>query len=207
MVTPVPDSAPVKALQQQLAALDRRLEPLENLQQQTRVLSQRLRQLEQGQQNLAQAYPALAQTTPRRAEARQNATALPSDTATADLQKNPPGEARRIDDMEHFESTFWQEPEHPTWSREVETAMQDTLDKLDIPDTVLDWVHCQQSACRIELLHPEGTGDTTFIETVHASEAFSGEFYAESMPGRNGQRHTLIYLARPGQPLFSLHTP
>lgn len=192
---PIDDSSKAETLQQQLAALYSRLGQLENNQQQILVLSQRMAKLEQSHHSLVQ-------------ELRQEIDEHDPDTAAlTDDQSSNANDERMKDEIARFEDSFWQETEDPTWSLETETSMVKTLEELQVADTMLDGVQCQESACRIEFLHPKGTGNETLIESVHATEAFNSEFYAESIVESDGQRRTVVYLSRPGEALFSSHNP
>ena len=188
----------------QLTALQNRLAQLEHERQHVVTLSNRLGRIEDAQHTLTQEFRVfMHQQTASPMPLRQQAT---SQKALETGRGEPPPaatlEERRQDSIEQFEATFWQEPEDSTWRADMETAVATALEDLEVPDTVLDWLQCQQSACRLEFVHPEGTGDATFVETVHTTEPFTHEFYAESTVDGDGQRRTLVYLARPGQPLF-----
>jgi hypothetical protein len=180
----------IHALRHTLVALGARLARLEDTLPDVLALYHRLAELEA-------AHRALAQT--RASTPRRPPTGVPRDTPII-----PPGQTEEDDAHEsitHFETTFWSEPHDPVWSRDTEAGIAAVFAELDVPDTVLDELQCQQTVCRLELVHPEGRGRTTFIETVHTAAPFTNEFYAESMVGNDGQQRTLVYLARPGQSL------
>lgn len=194
-------------LQQELTGLQNRLTQIEHTRSQENLLAQRLAQIEDAQHRLEQEVEIFVAQQPPQVEAATSPA--PLDTRTSSQKQEPARPPETVeshtaeDDLEQFEVAFWQEPEDPSWRGEMESTIVATLQELAISDTVLDWVQCQQNACRLEFVHLEGSDEESFMEGISNSEPFTNEFYAESTMDGNGQRRTLVYVARPGQQLFA----
>lgn len=189
-------------LQNRLALIEQKWQPDNSLSQQFSQMKETQRQIVQELQRFAEQHKALAATgkrQPARNKATTSAEVKPQTASTEQVSSE--------EEIERFEVAFWQESEDTTWSGAMASTIASALQELAVSDTVLDSIQCQQSACRIEFVHPEGSREEAFIETMHTSEPFTNEFYAESMVDSNGQRRTLVYVARPGQQLFPKHHP
>ena len=189
-------------LQNRLALIEQKGQPDNSLSQQLHHMKETQRQIVQEWQHFAAQHKALAETAKHQPAHNKATTAEevePQPTSTPQINSD--------EEIERFEVAFWQESEDPTWSGTMASTIASTLHELAVSDTVLDWIQCQQSACRLEFVHPPGSEEEAFIETIHTSEPFTDEFYAESTVDSNGQRRTLIYVARPGQPLFPPYHP
>lgn len=184
-------------LQNRLAVLEQKWQPDHSLRQQFNHMQDMQRQIVQEWQRFSEQRKAPAATGKHRPAGNKATTPKEVEPRTTSAEY-----VSSAEEIERFEAAFWQEAEDTTWSRDMTSTITSALQELAVSGTTLDWIQCQQSACRIEFVHLEGSGEETFIETMHTSEPFTNEFYAESRVDSNGQRRTLVYVVRPGQQLF-----
>lgn len=112
-------------------------------------------------------------------------------------------EKTQQNDIDINETAFQQEEIDEDWSATMDDQINTQLNELEVFDTILDKLDCRTSTCRIEFVHPEGTGQDTFIESMMASKVFSGEFQVHNIPNDQGEEITMVYLARPEENLFA----
>ena len=196
-------------LRQELATLQNRLALIEQKRQPDNSLSQQLHQMKEAQRQIVQEWQHFAAQHKALVETAKHQPAHNKATTAEEVEPQPTStqQINSDEEIERFEVAFWQESEDPTWSGAMASTIASALQELAVSDTVLDWIQCQQSACRLEFVHPQGSEEEAFIETIHTLEPFTDEFYAESLVDSNGQRRTLIYVARPGQPLLPQYHP
>ncbi|MEE9346409.1 MAG: hypothetical protein V3U88_12455 [Methylococcales bacterium] len=106
------------------------------------------------------------------------------------------------DSIDIIDSTLQQEQPNDDWKMQMDVQINTMLSGLKNSDTVIDEIDCRTTTCRIELAHPQGIGQAAFLDSISTSEAFSGEFYAQSTINNLGEEVTVVYLSKPENIMF-----
>jgi hypothetical protein len=104
--------------------------------------------------------------------------------------------------IEIYDLTLQQEQPDDEWNMQMDTQIKIMLAELSNSDTVIEEIDCRTTTCKIELAHPQGSGQFDFLDSISTSEVFRGEFYAQPTTNDLGEDVTVVYFSKPDAEIF-----